>query len=138
MQTRTGLTRRGLLKTATLGTIAAGLGMRSGRTANANGKKGQRIPLKLGIRAASMQLVGDLDVIKTAASIPGILGVELQTTAGKANLRDWDVVRRYKKEADRWAVRVPCLAGVWDRGVSIQSPAAGNNLLAIPGATPFV
>jgi hypothetical protein len=35
-----------------------------------------RIPLKLGIRAASMRMVGDLGVIRAAAGMPGISGVE--------------------------------------------------------------
>ena len=40
-----------------------------------------------------MRMAGDLDVVKTAASMPGLMGVELQATAGKKHLRDWDVVR---------------------------------------------
>jgi sugar phosphate isomerase/epimerase len=67
-------------------------------------------------------------VIKTAASIPGILGVELQVTSGKQNLRDWDVVRKYKQEAERWGIGIPSLAGVWDRGVQLYSPSAADNL----------
>jgi sugar phosphate isomerase/epimerase len=73
-------------------------------------------------------MVGDLDVIKTAARIPGITGVELQATSGKVNLRDWDIVRQYKKEADRWGMRIPSLAGVWDRGINIKSPRADESL----------
>ncbi len=129
MQTQTSLTRRDILKTAALGTIAAGVGMRITRPAKADTVASQRIPLKIGIRAATMQMVGDFDVIRTAASIPGILGVELQTTAGKANLRDREVVRRYKREADRWGLRIQSLAGVWNRGVKIHSPAAGESLV---------
>jgi len=129
MQVQERLTRRGLIKAAALGTICAGLGARRAGAAEADRREGQRIPLKLGIRAASMQMVGDFDVIKTAARIPGILGVELQAAAGRTTLRDWDAVRRYKREADRWGMRIPSLAGVWDRGVSIQSPAAGENLV---------
>ena len=60
--------------------------------------------------------------------IPGISSVELQAAAGKANLRDWDNVRRYKREADRWAMRVASVSGVFDRGVKIHSPSAGENL----------
>lgn len=86
------------------------------------------IPLKIGIRAASMKMVGELAVIKTATAMSGISGVELQVTAGNPNLRNWDAVRRYKAEADRWAMRIPSLAGVWDRGVSIASPAAAENV----------
>ncbi|MBI5396042.1 MAG: sugar phosphate isomerase/epimerase [Verrucomicrobia bacterium] len=88
----------------------------------------QPLPLKIGIRAASMKMAGNFDVIRTAAGMPGIMGVELQVTAGSPNLRDWDAVRRYKREADRWAMRIPSLAGVWDRGVEISSPAAAENI----------
>ena len=129
MQAKARLTRRAWIRTAALGTTAAGLGMHRGRAAEPPGEMRRRIPLKLGIRAASMQMVGDLGVVKAAAGIPGILGVELQTTAGKANLRDWDVVRGYKREADRWGMRISSLAGVWDRGVTIQSPDAAKSLI---------
>ena len=87
-----------------------------------------RVPLKIGIRAASLRMVGDLRVIRAAAAIPGIRGVELQVTGGKRNLRDWDVVRAYKREADRWAMHIPSLAGVWDQGVNLFSPRASESL----------
>ena len=119
------LTRRGFIKTV----AAAGSAGSLAATAKACAAAGRRIPLKLGIRAASMKMVGNLDVLKTAAGIPGIMGVELQTTSGKPNLRDWDTVRRYKKEADRLGMRIPSLAGVWDRGVRIHSPSAGDSLI---------
>jgi sugar phosphate isomerase/epimerase len=122
-------TRRGWIQTWTLGTAAAGLAGPIAARAQAETDTSRRIPLKIGIRAASMRMVGDFDVIKTAAGIPGILGVELQTTSGHPNLRDWDAVRRYKKEADRWAMHIPSLAGVWDRGVQIHSPAAGESVI---------
>ncbi len=129
MQTHTKLTRRGFINTVAMGTVAAGFGARIGRSADADTPASKRTPLKIGIRAASMQMVGTLDVIKTAASIPGIMGVELQTTAGNPNLRDWDTVRRYKEEADRWGIRIQSLAGVWNRGVKIHSPNAGESLV---------
>ena len=88
------------------------------------------LPLKLGIRAATMGMVGDLSVIQTAASIPGISGVELQVVAGAKNLRDLDVVRQYKRESDRWNIRIPSLAGVWEKGVKISSPKAPDSLRA--------
>jgi len=129
VKTQTKVTRRRFLKTTSVGAIAAGFGAPIVRPARANAAASKQNALKLGIRAASMKMVGDFDVIKTAASIPGIMGVELQTTAGKANLRDRDVVRRYKKEAERWGIQIPSLAGVWDRGVKIHSPAAGESLI---------
>jgi sugar phosphate isomerase/epimerase len=88
----------------------------------------RQVPLKLGIRAATMRMVGDNGVIQTAAGIPGIRGVELQVTAGGRNLRDWDVVRQYKRDSDRWDVRIPSLAGIWDKGVNISSPNAGESI----------
>jgi sugar phosphate isomerase/epimerase len=123
------LTRRGFFKTAALGTVIAGAGRSIGSAAETDSAERRRVPLKIGIRAASVQMVGDLGVVRTAASIPGLLGVELQATGGKQNLRDWDVVRQYKKEANRWGIRIPSLAGVWDRGVQIHSPAAHDSLL---------
>lgn len=110
-------------------TAAAGatLGVRPVRDAEA-ADAGQAIPLKIGIRAASMKLAGNIDVIRAAARITGLMGVELQATAGSPNLRDWETVRRYKREADRWAMRIPSLAGVWDRGVEIRSPAAAESI----------
>lgn len=94
-----------------------------------------QIPLKLGIRAATMKMVGDLAVLQTAAGIPGIRGVELQVTAGAHNLRDREVVRQYKRESDRWDIRVPSIAGIWDKGVNIRSPSAPENMqLAVRAA----
>jgi len=123
------ISRRGFLTASALGLAAAGLGIRSGRGAPAVTLPPRPVPLKIGIRAASMKMVGDFNVIKTAAGIPGLRGVELQVTGGSPNLRDWEAVRRYKREADRWAVRIPSLSGVWDRGVKLASPNAAESIL---------
>ena len=101
---------------------------RSARSAAQTEAAQQPLPLKIGIRAASMKMVGNFDVIKTAAGISGILGVELQVASGSPNLHDEDAVRRYKREADRWAMHIPSLAGVWDRGVAIGKPGAAENV----------
>jgi sugar phosphate isomerase/epimerase len=69
-------------------------------------------------------------VFQVAAGIPGIRGIELQATAGQPNLRDADTVRRYKREADRWGLKIPSLAGIWDRGVRIHSPNAADSVIA--------
>ena len=114
-------TRRGFLCATAAATASAGL-FRAGFAAETE-------PLKIGIRAASMKMVGTPDVFKVAASIPGIRGVELQTTAGKVNLRDWDNVRLYRKEAERWGMQVPSLAGIWDRGIKIHSPGAADSVI---------
>ncbi len=122
MDMRTKLTRRHFL-------LTTGVVMVLARLAHA-ASAARPEPLKIGIRAASMKMVGTPDVFKAAAAIPGIRGVELQTTAGKLNLRDWDNVRRYKKEADRWGMKIPALAGIWDEGVNIRSPNAAENAAA--------
>ena len=112
--------RRYFLKTAAVATVSA----------NLSSFAAEPEPLKIGIRAASMKMVGTPDVFQVAATIPGIRGVELQTTSGKVNLRDWDNVRLYKKEAERWGIQVPSLAGIWDRGVKIHSPGAADSVIA--------
>ena len=56
------LTRRGFIKTAALGAAAAGSAGSLAATAKADAAASRRIPLKLGIRAANMQMVGDFDV----------------------------------------------------------------------------
>jgi len=126
MHRRTFLQRAGGLFVG--GVAAAAGGIPASSRAQTAAVARQMLPLKIGIRAATMKMVGNVDVIRTAAAIPGIMGVELQVTAGTPNLRDWDAVRNYKRQADRWAMRIPSLAGVWDQGVQINSPAAAENV----------
>jgi L-ribulose-5-phosphate 3-epimerase len=122
MDMHTRLTRRHFLLTTGTAIVSA----RLTHAADAARPKS----LKIGIRAASMKMAGTPDVFKAAAAIPGICGVELQATAGKPNLRDADTVRRYKKEAERWGMKIPALAGIWDRGVTIRSPNAAESIVA--------
>jgi len=127
-----GMSRRQFARRASLGAVTAGAGwmVPLARASEKDPRRREtRIPLKVGHRAASMKMVGDFDVFKLARQIPGLMGVELQVAGGKPNLRDQDAVRRYKRQANRWGMMIPSLAGVWDRGVSImRSPAAGANL----------
>lgn len=115
-------TRRRFLQTSALAVVSAGF-CRAARAA-------ESAPLKIGIRAASLRMAGTPEVFKVAAGIPGIGGVELQATAGQPNLRDEETVRQYRREADRWGLKVPSLAGIWDRGVKIHSPNAAESILA--------
>jgi sugar phosphate isomerase/epimerase len=88
------------------------------------------VPLKFGHRAASLKMVGDFDVVRTAARVPGLSGIELQVAQGEPNLWDLDAVRRYKSEGYRWGIAFPSLSGIWGKGVSIRhSPVAGVQLL---------
>ena len=87
-------------------------------------------PLKFAHRASSLKMVGDFDVVRVAAQVRGLHGIELQTAQGDPNLLDLDAVRRYKREGHRWGVSFPSLSGIWGKGVSIRSsPVAGVQLL---------
>ncbi len=123
------LSRRTFL--AASGALAGGAGL-AHATAQGSGiaaENPEQIPLKIGHRAANMKLVGNFDVFKIARRVRGLLGVELQIAAGHPNLFDLDAVRTYKKEANRWGMIIPSLAGVWVKGGSIRSPLAGIDLM---------
>ncbi len=122
MEMQPKLTRRCFLQATGVALVTADL------TRAASAEKPEA--LKIGIRAASMKMAGTPDVFKVAATIPGIRGVELQMMAGKPNLRDVDTVRRYKKEAERWGLKIPALAGLWEAGVTIRSPKAAESVIA--------
>lgn len=90
----------------------------------------QRVPLKIGHRASSMKMAGDIGVFRLARRIPGLTGVEPQMERGEHSLWDADTVRRYKWEAHRWGIDVPSISGALGPGVSIRnSPVAGIHML---------
>jgi L-ribulose-5-phosphate 3-epimerase len=122
------LTRRGFVQACAVAFAATGAWRLTGFAAAPAPAPARQVPLKLGIRAATMRMVGDAALLQTAAGIPDIRGVELQVTAGGRNLRDWDVVRQYKRDSDRWDIRIPSLAGIWDKGVNMLSPNAGESI----------
>lgn len=129
MEVTQNLTRRDFIRTTTAGAAATALGANSFGQETAGAEASVQVPLKIGHRAASMRMVGDFDIFRVARQIPGLTGVELQVAAGNPNLWDFDAARRYKKEAWRWGVMIPSVAGVWNRGVSImRAPVAGINL----------
>lgn len=132
------LSRRRFFQSVSAGIIGPAIIKYTGSPEKASAAMRQTVPLKLGIRAASLRdpddpsksMVGNFDVFKEARRIPGIMGVELQVAHGDVNLRNLDTVRRYKREAHKWGMHIPTTAGVWDEGVSMKrSPAAGANLI---------
>ena len=125
---RRNFTRRRFVQVCTAAVAATSACPVSGMGAEEVSKAARQVPLKLGIRAATMKMVGDLSVVETVAGMPGIRGVELQVTAGERNLRDWEVVREYKRDSNRWDIRIPSVAGIWDKGVNISNPSALENL----------
>jgi L-ribulose-5-phosphate 3-epimerase len=121
--------RREFLKKCAMAAAALGAGP-LGFAAEPPAAPARQVPLKIGIRAATMKMAGETSVIQTAAGVPGIRGVELQVTAGARNLHDPEVVRQYKRESNRWDMRIPSLAGIWEKGVNISSPEAPESMKA--------
>lgn len=121
-------TRRGFLKACALGLTAAGAGAQTAPRSPPGAPGATRVPLKIGIRASCLKMVGDPDVVRVVAGMDGLRGVEPHVAMGVRNMRDPDVVRLYKRESDRWDVRIPSMTGMWDRGVNIAHPSAPDNL----------
>ncbi len=95
-------------------------------------------PVKVGHREASMKLVGNLRVFETASKIPGLAGVELQIVSGAHNLWSKDTLRKYKREANRWGMQIPSLAGPFGRGVQLMKPGAEEQLRKAVAAAEFL
>lgn len=137
--------RRRFLQQAVCGT--AGLLFASTREVRAKSQDAEqqrRLPYKIGIRQASLRnpkdpskgMVGDFDTFRVARDIPDIIGVELQVTSGKPNMRDLSVACRYKAEAHRWGLDIPSTAGIWDHPV--WGPQSPQDLLDSIRATEIV
>jgi len=66
-------------------------------------------------------------VYELAASIPGLSGVEVQTTRSK--LWDRETVLAYKKEANRWRMRTVSMGGSLPDGGTILKPGPAEESL---------
>ena len=66
-------------------------------------------------------------VYELAASIPGLSGVEVQTT--RSNLWDRDTVLAYKREANRWGMRTVSMGGSLPAGGTITQPGPAEESL---------
>lgn len=66
-------------------------------------------------------------VYELAASIPGLSGVEVQTT--RSNLWDRATVLAYKKEANRWGMRTVSMGGSLPAGGTIMLPGPAEESL---------
>lgn len=78
-------------------------------------------PLKFGHRHASMMREPDLSVFELASRIRGLQGVELQVRWKNFNLWEKETLLRTKREAFRWGIQIPSLAGIWEPGTSLVS-----------------
>ena len=83
-------------------------------------------PLKIGHRQASMIGRPTLDVFELAGRIPGLSGVELQVIMKGYSLWDRDTALSYKREANRWGLHIPSLAGIWPPGRSLTQTGTGE------------
>src|SRR5256885_16879503 len=79
-----------------------------------------RSPIKLAHREGNMLRQSSPSVYELAASIPGLSGVEVQTTP--SNLWDRETVLTYKKEANRWRMRTGSLRGSFPAVCTLSQP----------------
>jgi L-ribulose-5-phosphate 3-epimerase len=79
-----------------------------------------RSPVKLAHREGNMLRQSSPAVYELAASIPGLSGVEVQTT--RSNLWDHETVLAYKKEANRWKMRTVSMGGSLPAGGTLLEP----------------
>lgn len=63
----------------------------------------------------------DLSVFEMASRIRGLHGVELQVRWKTYNLWDKPTLQATKREAFRWGVAIPSLAGIWGPGTSLMT-----------------
>jgi len=67
-----------------------------------------------------------LEVFELASRIPGLRGVELQVITQAHSLWDSETLLSYKREANRWDLHTPSLAGIWPRGRSMLQTRTGE------------
>src|SRR5437763_5397010 len=79
-----------------------------------------RSPIKIAHREGNMLRQSSPSVYELAASIPGLSGVEVQTT--RSNLWDRQTVLAYKKEANRWKIRTVSMGGSFPAGGTLLQP----------------
>lgn len=63
----------------------------------------------------------DLSVFEMAGRIRGLQGVELQVRWKSYNLWDKATLLATKREAFRWGIQIPSLAGIWGPGASLMT-----------------
>jgi sugar phosphate isomerase/epimerase len=86
-----------------------------------------RSPIKLAHREGNMLRQSSPSVYELAASIPGLSGIEVQTT--RSNLWDRATVLAYKKEAHRWKMRTVSMGGSFPQGVTLLTPGPAEDAI---------
>ena len=70
-----------------------------------------------------------LAVFELAHRISGLSGVELHVILKDRSLWDRQTALSYKREANRWGLRVPSLSGIWTPEASLTKPAGREECL---------
>jgi len=90
---------------------------------------GAPLPPKIGHRQVNMMAEPSLAVFELAHRISGLSGVELHVILKDRSLWDRQTALSYKREANRWGLRVPSLSGIWTPEASLTKPAGREECL---------
>src|SRR6185503_15177146 len=81
-----------------------------------------RSPIKIAHREGNMLRTSSAGVYELASKIPGLSGIEVQTT--RSNLWDRETVLTYKRESHRWGIRTVSMGGSLPAGGTLLEPVA--------------
>lgn len=127
-------------------TMSAGAAMTVGVSARAIAARAAASPLKIAHREGNMLRTSSPGVYELASKIPGLSGIEVQTT--RSNLWDRDTVLAYKRESHRWNIRTISMGGSLPAGGTLLEPGPceaslrktihageilGANVVLVPG-----
>src|SRR5262245_50314302 len=110
------VTRRGFLRSSLAASALAAIDL----NASAVAAWAAQSPIKLAHREGNMLRTSSPGVYELAAKIPGISGIEVQTT--RSNLWERDTVLAYKRESHRWNIRTVSMGGSLPSGGSLLDP----------------
>jgi sugar phosphate isomerase/epimerase len=101
-------------------TLSAGAVASVGVKASAIAEWAAASPLKIAHREGNMLRASSPGVYELAAKIPGLSGIEVQTT--RSNLWDRETVLTYKRESYRWNIRTVSMGGSLPAGGTLLDP----------------
>lgn len=127
-------------------TVSAGAVVSVGVSARAIAVWAAASPIKIGHREGNMLRTSSPGVYELASKIPGLSGIEVQTT--RSNLWDRDTVLAHKRESHRWNIRTISMGGSLPAGGTLLDPGPcetslrktihageilGANVVLVPG-----
>jgi len=127
-------------------TVSAGAVVSFGVSARAIAAWATASPIKIAHREGNMLRASSPGVYELASKIPGLSGIEVQTT--RSNLWDRDTVLAYKRESHRWNIRTISMGGSLPAGGTLLEPGPceaslrktihageilGANVVLVPG-----